>query len=119
VDEKRREREAGQPLKEDRRGLMGACRTKIARGREVRRKEERSQGTRTRTFSNSPEVLPSLHGPSISSLDVQSRSDDGERHGSSESPGVLRGSLIVVLDGRLVDSDSLGGDDFSDLKADR
>jgi hypothetical protein len=66
-------------------------------------------------FGNAPGVLAALDGPAIGRLDVLLGANDGEWHGSDQAAGVLETGLIVLLERRLVDLDSLSLDDGSDL----
>lgn len=68
------------------------------------------------TLCDSPEVLSSLDGPAVGGDNVESGSDDRERHGRRERSSVLGRCLVVVLDRRLVDADSLGGNNLADLR---
>lgn len=66
-------------------------------------------------FGNTPGVLTTLDDATIAGLDVLLRTNDGEGHSSQKASGVLSGSLIVLLDRRLIDLDVLGLNDRDDL----
>lgn len=67
-------------------------------------------------LGNTPRVLTTLHDTAVSSLDVLLGADDRERHGGHETARMLSGSLIVLLDRRLVDLDTLGLNDGTNLQ---
>lgn len=66
-------------------------------------------------FSNSPDVLAALDHLALVVLHVFLRADDGKRHGGDQATGMRSGMLIVLVDGRLIDLDSLGLHDSPDL----
>lgn len=66
-------------------------------------------------FRNTPSVLTALHDVSIVGLDVFLGTNNGEWHGGHEAAGVGCGLLVILLDGWLVDLDSLSFDNGLDL----
>ena len=68
-----------------------------------------------RTFSNSPEVFSTFDSSSIVGSNVLRASDDREWHSGREESSMLSRGLVVGVNGRLVDSDRLRFDDFTEL----
>lgn len=66
-------------------------------------------------FGNAPGVLATLDDAAVTGLNVLLGADDGEGHGDHQAAGVLGSSLVILLDGRLVDLDALGLNDSPDL----
>jgi hypothetical protein len=66
-------------------------------------------------FGNTPGVLTSLDNAAIASLDVLLGANDGKWHSGHKASRMLGGSLVVFLDGRCVDLDTLGLDDSANL----
>jgi hypothetical protein len=67
------------------------------------------------TFGNTPEVLATLHYATIRGLNVLSRANDRKGHSLRKDARVLSAGLIICLNGRLVDTNVLSGDDFPNL----
>jgi hypothetical protein len=67
------------------------------------------------TFGNTPQVLATLHDATIRGLDVLSGANDRKGHSLREDARVLSAGLIICLNGRLVNTDVLRGDDFPNL----
>ena len=65
-------------------------------------------------LGNTPRVDPGTDGLAID-LDLLLRTNDGEGHSLGEDTGVLRRNLVVGLDGRLIDPDTLHLYDFANL----
>ena len=63
-------------------------------------------------LGNTPKVLTTFDDAPIGGLDVLSRTNNGERHGVGEHTSMLCSGLVVIFDGRLVNTDSLGGDNL-------
>lgn len=75
------------------------------------------EGSRSRykpTFGYTPEVLATLDGPSVASNHVLGGADNRERHGLREASNVLDGGVIIIgVNRRSVDADTLSVDDFT------
>ncbi len=67
------------------------------------------------TLGNTPEVLAALHDATIRGLDVLSRANDRKWHSLRKDARVLSAGLIICLDGGLVNTNVLGGDDVPNL----
>jgi len=67
-------------------------------------------------LGNTPRVLSALNDAAVAGLDVLLGTDNGERHGGHEASGVLGSSIVILLDGGLVNLDALGLDNGTDLK---
>ena len=67
------------------------------------------------TFRYTPEVFTTLHSPAIGSLNIFGTTNDGEWHGFAKHACMFNSSFIVCVNGRLVDTNALGFDDFTDL----
>jgi hypothetical protein len=65
-------------------------------------------------FRNTPRVLSAFHDAAVGRLDILLAADDGEGHSLHELLRVLSGSLVILLDWRLVDLDALCLDDVPD-----
>ena len=68
-----------------------------------------------RTFGNSPKVFTALDSTTIGSLDVLSATNDREGNSIRKDTSVLCARLIVVVNGRLIDTDALHLNNFTDL----
>ena len=67
------------------------------------------------TFSHSPEVFATLDSPAIGSRDILSATNDGKRHGISEHTSKVSSRFVIGVNRRLVDTNSLGLNDFTNL----
>ena len=68
-----------------------------------------------RTLGNTPQVLTTLDHPAVGRGYVLRGTNDGKRHRGDKDAGVLGRSLIIGVDGRLVDTDALRCDHFTNL----
>jgi len=75
----------------------------------------RKEGT-GHTFCNSPKVFPSLDNAAIRGGNIFGRSYDGERHGVEKYSSVFSSSLVIGINGRLVNADALSGDHLANLR---
>jgi hypothetical protein len=66
-------------------------------------------------FSNTPGVLTTFYDLAFVVLDVFLGADDGEWHGSRQTTGVSGSVFVVLLNGWLVDLDTLGGNNSTNL----
>lgn len=66
-------------------------------------------------LSNTPRVLTTLHDAAVASLDVLLRADNRKWHSGHETARMLGGGLIVLLNWRLVDLNTLRLDNSPDL----
>lgn len=67
-----------------------------------------------RTLSDTPEVFTAFDNTTISSFDVLRGTNDGEGHSFNESTGQVS-TLVIDFNGRSVDANSLGSNNFADL----
>jgi hypothetical protein len=79
------------------------------------RREKTDDNEEERTLGNTPEVFTTFHGTAIGGLDVLGGTNNGEGHGIDEDASDV-GGFIIVIDGRGVHPDVLGGDAFPDLQ---
>ena len=87
----------------------------------VRADEERAQLAEVAVvlvldLGHTPEVLTTLDNAAVGRRHVLRRTDDGEGHRVREDARVLGADLVVRLDGRLVDPDTLGLDNLANLR---
>lgn len=66
-------------------------------------------------LSNTPRVLATLDNAAIAGLNILFRANDGEWHGRHQAPRMLSSSLIVLLNWRLVDLNTLSLNDGTNL----
>jgi hypothetical protein len=62
-------------------------------------------------LGNTPGVLATLYSAPIICLNVLLRADDGEWHGCNEAASMLEASLVIFLERRLIDLDTLSFND--------
>ena len=67
-------------------------------------------------LSDAPRVLTALDDAPITGLHILLRADNSEGHRRHQAPGVLSGSLIILLNWRLVNLDALSLNDSTDLE---
>jgi hypothetical protein len=66
-------------------------------------------------FCDTPGVLATLDDTAIACLHILLRADDGKRHGGHQASCMLCSGLVIFLDGRCVDLDTLCLDDSPNL----
>lgn len=66
-------------------------------------------------LGDTPSVLATLDGAAVGCGDILFAADDGKRHGVDQRLGVLHGGIVVFLERRLVDFDTLGVNNVADL----
>ena len=67
-------------------------------------------------LGNTPRILATLDNTSIAGLNILLGTDNSKGHGGHQAAGVLRSSLVILLDRWLVDLDTLSFDDGTDLE---
>lgn len=67
------------------------------------------------TLGNSPEVFTSLDNATIGSIDIFGGSNDRERHSVEKHSGIFSSSLVIGINGRLINADALSGNNLTNL----
>ena len=69
-----------------------------------------------RTFGNSPEVFTALDCATVGRLHIFSTTNDRERNRVGEDAGMFSARLVVIVNGRLVDADTLDLNNLTNLQ---
>lgn len=76
---------------------------------------EAKRTEKTRTFCDTPKVFASFNDAAVGRLDILGTTNDGEWYRISEDTRMLSAGFILSVNRRLVDTNTLNPDNFTNL----